>query len=251
MNDIYYNMIFKRKSFHVFKDIIPFTKEDINQIEHQINRLTPLSNEIEVAFRIVPKQETTCKRGEYCILIYSEIKEYYLQNVGYLGEQLDLWLASKDIGMCWYGIGNTNEQKHNGLDFIIMLAIAKTEEKNFRKDYTKSKRKPLNEIWFGQQNQEIANAIRYTPSACNTQPWYIECNLNQLVLYRITGKRGIMPQNKVSYYNRIDIGIMMLFLDVCLNHKNYTFSRQLFVDFKQEKNKTINAKYLISKEKYG
>ena len=31
----------------------------------------------------------TCKRGEeYCILLYSEKKDNYLQNIGYIGEQL-------------------------------------------------------------------------------------------------------------------------------------------------------------------
>lgn len=248
MSDIYYDMIFKRKSFHIFRDIHSFTKDNICEIEQQIKLLTPLVKDIDVAFRIVPKQETTCKRGEYCILIYSEIKEQYLQNVGYLGEQLDLWLASKNIGVCWYGVGAPNEPKYNGLEFIIMLAIAKTDGKNFRKDYTKSKRKPLNEVWIGQQIHQITNVIRYAPSACNTQPWHIECNENQLLLYRIKGKWGIMPQHKISYYNRIDIGIMMFFIDVCLSHEGYTFSRELFSDFMQAENKTLNAKYLISKD---
>lgn len=34
----------------------------------------------------------------------------YLQNVGYLGEQLDLYLVSKNIGTLWFGIG---KQKNN------------------------------------------------------------------------------------------------------------------------------------------
>lgn len=246
MNDIYYDMIFKRKSFHIFKETQSLTKDDIGEIEHQIKQLIPLVKEIDVVFRVVPKQETTCKRGEYCILIYSEIKDHYLQNVGYLGEQLDLWLASKNIGGCWYGVGNPDESRYNGLDFVIMLAIAKTDKKTFRKDYTKSKRKPLNEIWNGLQYQEIASVIRYAPSACNTQPWYIECKDNKLSLYRVKGKRGIMPKNKVVYYNRIDIGIMMFFLEVCLIHEKYDFSRELFLDFLQDETRNLIAKYSIS-----
>lgn len=168
MNDIYCDMIFKRKSFHIFKDILPLESCDLQLIEAQICQLEPLSKHIKTAFRIVPKLQNTCKRGEYCILIYSEIKEHYLQNVGYLGEQLDLWLASKNIGACWYGVGKANEPTYNGLDFIIMLAIAKTSEKNFRKDYTKSKRKPIVDILIGKQYNTIAEVVRFAPSACNS-----------------------------------------------------------------------------------
>lgn len=248
MNNIYYDMIFKRKSFHIFKNILPLESSDLQMIEAQICQLEPLYTHIKTSFRIVPTLQTTCKRGEYCILIYSEMKENYLQNIGYLGEQLDLWLASKNIGVCWYGVGNPNEPKYNGLDFIIMLAIGKTSEKNFRKDYTKSKRKPIEDIWSGNQYSAIAEVIRYAPSACNSQPWIIEYQENQILLYRIKGKRGIMPQDKVAFYNRIDIGIMIFFIDVCLTHQGLYFKRELFGDFTQEEVKVLNAKYLFSQK---
>ena len=35
---------------------------------------------------------------------------YYLQNIGYLGEQLDLYLVSKNIGTLWFGIGKVEEK---------------------------------------------------------------------------------------------------------------------------------------------
>lgn len=74
--------------------------------------------------KIVKEEETSCKRGsEYCILLYSEKKGNYLQNIGYIGEQLDLYLASMDIGSLWFGIGKTEEENYNGLDFVIMIAI--------------------------------------------------------------------------------------------------------------------------------
>ena len=95
MNEIYYEMIFKRKSFHMFREIFSLSANELQEIEAQFTKLIPLENNINVAFRIVPKEETNSKRGEYCILIYSELKGAFLQNIGYMGEQLDLWLASK------------------------------------------------------------------------------------------------------------------------------------------------------------
>ena len=66
--------------------------------------------------QILPADQTTCKRGqEYCILLYSEKKLNYLQNIGYIGEQLDLYLASMNIGALWFGIGKVEETTYHGL----------------------------------------------------------------------------------------------------------------------------------------
>ena len=63
----------------------------------QFSKFKPLVEDINVKIKIV-KDSTTCKRvQEYCILLYSEKKDNYLQNIGYLGEQLDLYLVSKNI----------------------------------------------------------------------------------------------------------------------------------------------------------
>ena len=89
-----YSMIFKRKSFHIFRDIGNINPDELQSIEEKYNNLTPLINGIQTAIRIVPADQTTCRRGqEYCILLYSEKKDNYLQNIGYIGEQLDLYLS--------------------------------------------------------------------------------------------------------------------------------------------------------------
>ena len=144
-------------------------------------------------------------------------KENYLQNIGYLGEQLDLYLVSQNIGTLWFGIGKTDEPSFEGLDFVIMIAISKIDnEKKFRKDMFKSKRKSVDEIWIGEPMEGITDIIRFAPSACNTQPWIVEYNKSVLKVYRYKkqGKRGIMPVDKVSYYNQIDIGIFLCFLEL-------------------------------------
>ena len=37
-----------------------------------------------------------------------------------------------------------------------------------------------------------------------------------------------MPTDKVTYYNRIDIGIFLLFPETCLVHEKISFQRELF-----------------------
>ena len=251
MNNNLYDMIFKRKSFHLFRNIgnENISDEEIKNIENEINNFKPLVQDIKVKMKIV-KDFTTCKRGqEYCILLYSEKKDNYLQNIGYIGEQLDLYLVSKNIGTLWFGIGKVEEEELDGLDFVIMIAIAKVDsEDKFRKDMYKSKRKELSEIWNGDFCLDIANIVRFTPSACNTQPWIVDSSKNELKVYRYkkTGKRGIMPVDMVNYYNQIDIGIFLCFLELCLSKNDIKYKRTLYVEENVDNEKNLTATYKIN-----
>ena len=242
-----YQMIFKRKSFHLFRNIGKehITENEIKEIENVFATLKPLEDDIKVKIKI--SKDTTCRRGqEYCILFYSEKKENYLQNVGYLGEQLDLYLVSKNIGTLWFGIGKPTEKELDGLDFVIMMAIAKIDdESKFRKDMFKSKRKEVSEIWDGDCYLDIANIVRFAPSACNSQPWKVEAKEKELKVYRYRkqGKRGIMPKDMVMYYNQIDIGIFACFLELCLEHNNIAFERKVFKEQDHEGEYNLLATY--------
>lgn len=228
----YYAQIFKRRSFHFFIGGKPTTEDDIQKISDFIRGVTPLFSDIKTKIVIVPEKETTCHRGaDYCILFYSETKGEYLRNIGYIGQQIDLFLASMNIGSLWFGIGKPKITKYENLEYVIMIAFKRMSETSFRKDMYKAKRKPLEEIWFG-DNLDIANIVRFSPSACNTQPWFVKNKDNELFIYRYkkVGKRGIMPIDKVMYYNKIDIGIFLLMLEVCLKEKAISYQRQLLSD---------------------
>ena len=241
----YYSELFKRKSFHFFIGGEKTIPEDITKINEFIKTVKPLYGDIKTIIKVVPEKETTCHRGaDYCILFYSEHKEGYLRNIGYIGEQIDLYLTSINIGALWFGIGKPKENI-DGLEYVIMIAIKRMPETSFRKDMFKSKRKPISEIWSGEE-MDIANIVRFTPSACNTQPWFIENKDNELTIYRYKkpGKRGIMPVDKVMYYNRIDIGIFLYILETCLENKGVKYQRELFDDTSDsEVEKTLSAKY--------
>ena len=244
----YYKQIFKRKSFHFFKERENISDNEINDLNEFITNVKRLDNDIKTKIIIVKEQETTCRRGgQYCILFYSEKKNEYLRNIGYIGEQIDLYLTSQNIGALWYGIGKPQNMQVEGLDFVIMISIAKMPEDKFRKDMFKSKRKPLNEIWYG-NTLGVAEIVRFTPSACNSQPWIVENTGKELLIYRYKkpGKRGIMPAEKVRYYNKIDIGIFIFFLEVCLKHENYSYEKVFYEDTTDDSiEQTLIAKYLI------
>jgi hypothetical protein len=237
MTGNYYPMIFKRKSFHLFRNAgsEKLDPSELQEIEKAWSSFEALYPDIRTSIRIVPAQKVNFKRdAEYCVMLYSEKKENYLMNMGYLGEQLDLFLVSRNIGTLWFGIGKPDEAVCDGLDYVIMIAIHKIADPSlFRKDMYKSKRKPAEEIWEGEAINGVTDIVRFAPSACNTQPWFVKHEDSVLTVsrYKKPGKRGIMPAAAVAYFNRIDIGIFLCILEICMAEKQSPFvKRELFPD---------------------
>lgn len=89
MTETLYSMIFKRKSFHLFRNTgnDTLSEEELEEIRAFWQTLSPLCPDIKTAMQILPETEVTNQRGqEYCLAFYSEKKGNYLQNIGYLGE---------------------------------------------------------------------------------------------------------------------------------------------------------------------
>lgn len=81
-------------------------------------------------------------------------------------EQMDLYLVSLNIGTLWYGIGKREEN-----DFVIMLLARKQDKNDFRKDMFRAKRKEI--VQIADYSDDYLNILRFAPSTCNLQPWYI------------------------------------------------------------------------------
>lgn len=246
MNKDLYTQIFRRKSYHTFRERIdePITQKELDDILNAFNNFDKL-NDNKVSIKIEKDNHgNIIRNSEYIIKIFSEKNDGYLQNVGYIGEQLDLYLFSKNIGALWYGITKSNEV-YEGLDYVILIAIAKVN--SFRKDMFKAKRKELNEIWKGTR-YEFTNIVRYSPSACNSQPWFVENKDNKLFVYRKSksGKVGIMPKGASIYYNQIDIGIFMCILELCLIHEGVKFKKELFKDNQEYDEPQLNVVYQLN-----
>lgn len=249
-----YQMIFKRKSYHLFRDNktrkyysenYHISDEEYDDILNAFKSFDVLYPDIKVDIKIADNNETTCKRGqEKVILLYSEIKDNYLMNIGYLGEQLDLYLATKNIGALWFGLNKANMPDYHDLKYVIMIAICKVPEDSFRKDMFKSKRKEIDKIWEGKELYDIPNIIRFAPSACNSQPWIIEHKDNYLNVYRYISpiRKWVMPIDGVIHYNHIDIGILICFLELSLIHNEIEYDRELFIDDKNEERNLV-ARY--------
>ena len=54
-----------------------------------------------------------------------------------------------------------------------------------------------------------------------------------------------MPKDRVIYYNQIDIGIFLCFVELCLEHNNIDYKRELFVEDDHDKEYNLTASYHI------
>ncbi len=249
-----YRSIFKRKSFHLFdpdnQQVI--SAAEFEQMKAFLQQLDSLDPAIRVIYRLVDDSaQSNCPRHQQCcLLIYSQIKDGYLANAGYLGEQIDLYLVSHDIGTLWYGMHQPVCRQIEDCQFVIMIAMAKISNPAlFRKDMLAAKRKPVEEIWQGPVVPGVSELVRFAPSACNTQPWRVVSENGTLKVYRYrqAGRRGLMPAAKVAYYNQIDIGIFLFFLQVLLDEQGYKYERRLYPESGLNDDElTLNAEYQLS-----
>ena len=104
-NSVNTEYFYKRKSHRKFSDR-HLNSEELSFVSEVFYSAEPLIKDINVKSLIVKKEETSVSRGEYCLLVYSEKKDYYLENVGYILSQVDLILQQNNIGVCflnsWY-----------------------------------------------------------------------------------------------------------------------------------------------------
>jgi len=224
----YYEMLIKRKSNRKYDESLTISPAEMLVIEAELVKLKPLTSDIKVAFSIVKRSETTAKFGEYCLLMFSEKIGDYLLNAGYMLEQMDLFFTSLNIGSCWYGLSKPKKQIHDGLSYVIMITFGKSAAKDFRESFSDFKRKAQTDVWKGDFNKNVMKMSLLAPSAVNSQPWYIESSDSLVSVYRNHAIKTFIPSSKRGFFNTIDLGIFLFFLEVSLNHENITYERKLF-----------------------
>ena len=245
------NAVYVRKSVRKYTGTL--TNEELALVKDYLNKMKPLCPEIKVNCEIVSCNETNCKfNGEYCLIVYSEEANLWLANIGYMLEQWDLYLATLNIGVCWYGMGKVDEEEKNGLKYGIMLCFGKCTSGDFRKDVSEFNRKETDEFWAIDDSSnddlvfgEVGKIVRLAPSAVNSQPWEVEQEGNTLKVYRVKGKKPLLSAVLFKHWNKVDIGIFLAFLDVALESQGYCFTRELHPDT-DDKKKVLTATYTLA-----
>ena len=166
-------MIFHRKSCRSFTGC-PVDAEMIEKILSFEPK--PLYPEIKVRMDIVSRDKVKCIcpwTTPQLITICSEETEGYLENIGFLFQQMDLYLQTLGLGVCWLGMGRMNPKTTTpveGMKFVIMLAFGHPKGDRLRHDLKAFKRKSPEQIT--DRPDPRLEPARLAPSAVNSQPWY-------------------------------------------------------------------------------
>lgn len=198
------SQIYVRKSCRKYLD----DEIDLKEIEEFISDVEPLIPEINYYWKIFEKSEVKTRNrwsAPYYLALYSEKKENYGLNLGFVFQQVSLYMQSIGIGSCWVGI---DKPKEKNPEFVILIAFGKSD--NFTRDISKFRRKKLSEI--SDAEDERLKAAQYAPSAINMQPWYFKHRDEGFDVYKI--KHNIIKRKIVEKWNDIDVGIALAHLYV-------------------------------------
>lgn len=198
MNEI----IRKRKSIRKYSPT-PLDDATMQQIQEKINTLTPLYPHIRhsVEFTAKTKGMFHVKAPHY-LIFGSEEKEGSYENIGFLGQQLDLFLSELGIGTCWLGAAKPEEKQASALPYVVAMSFG-TPDEPIHRTHATFKRKPLDQISEGSDSR--LEAARLAPSGMNAQNWHFIAEDGKIHCYRKKPKAPLgFILNKLG---SIDIGI--------------------------------------------
>lgn len=194
----------KRKAVRKY-DLAPLDAVTLEKVRVQIESVKPLYPEIHYSIEIVNhvKGMVNVKAPHYLIL-RSENADGAYENIGYIGQQMDLFFSGSELGSCWLGMAKPKEEGKSVLPYAVSMAFGKPDEAVHR-ELSGFHRKPLSEISEG--TDERLEAARLAPSAMNAQNWYFIAENGKIHCYRKKSK-GLFR----SVYDKlhgIDMGIAL------------------------------------------
>ncbi len=279
----YKTIIEKKKSVRDYSD-----KEIKNDIARELkayaNNCKKLVDDINIDIRFMDNDDVYQQldgfagyngiliNAPHYMIVLSENKEYYIENAGYIGEEICLKAFDLGVDSCWITfkdsktiIEKLNIVTDKEVVAIIALGYAKKASKSIfstakagqnptKADIKikdgKSTRLPIDELVFIEewgksakieQLQELGlldslSCATLAPSTLNRQPWRFIVDKNLIVL----AVRD--DENTNTYEERIDSGIVMLYFEAVMGQTLYN----LKWNFENIENKyNIPDNYLI------
>ena len=217
-------MIPRRRSVRSYRPE-PVSEVQLAQIRQFMAKLTPLIPGAETAARIIPTAQASFlqkwQNPQY-LVFYAAEGEDALINVGFMYQQLDLYLQSQGLGACWVGLGWPDEKLHTppeGMKLAVMMAFGHPADVPLRTE-ADFKRNTPKEI--ADTPDDRLTPARLAPSATNSQPWYFVHDGDVLHVYR--EELSLLKKRTHGRMNLIDMGIMLAHLYVT-NPESFRFFR--------------------------
>ena len=216
MNEI----IRKRKSIRKYNPI-PLDSATLEKVEDQITKLRPLYPDIRYSIEITNKTKGIFNnvKSPHHLSFGSEEKDGFLENIGFIGQQLDLYLSEFGLGSCWLGASKPEEKEISALPHVISMSFGNPAEPLHR-NLSDFKRKPLTEISEG--NDERLEAARLAPSSVNAQNWYFIAGDGKIHCYR--KKANPMLGFIYNKLHSIDMGIALC--HIAGESNNFSFGKE-------------------------
>jgi nitroreductase len=227
-------IIYKRKSIRKYQPD-SLDEKTLQDIKNYFAAVKPLYCNIKTNFDVVDKDRVKSiipLHSPHYIVAVSENKPGYLVNVGFMLQQLDLYLSSIGLGGCWFGMAQPTEKPADNMEFVIAFAFG-TPAENLHRELADFKRKPLNKISDISDNR--LEVIRLAPSARNLQNYYFVTEGNTIHVY--CTKPGMLTLKLLAKMREIDIGIALAHL--------YVDNSERFRFFKVENPKELKGHYYI------
>jgi len=224
-NSQLYSTIFTRRSIRKY-DMTSINPSIITEIQNYTRGIKPLDKSIKYEFSYLVTEDVKNLlpiKAPHYICLYSEKKDGYLMNAGFLLQQIDLYLSANNLASCWLGMAKPSKdvpQQKNNLEFVIMLAFGNTAEQVHRTNISEFNRHSLSEISNMAGADELLEPVRLAPSASNTQPWFISGNADEMIVSR--EKLNIIKAPLYGKMNQVDIGIALCHLWLSLDHQGKT-----------------------------
>lgn len=194
----------------------------MDAIESAIKGFEPLYPDLPFSYRFTTKVKGRFHvEAPHYLIIGGQGKAGETENIGFLFEQLVLWLDAMEIGSVWLGSSKDAEIDHSSGD-IIVLAFGHATEPVHR-SVQEFKRKPIDTVTNAPDDMCI-QAVHLAPSGMNTQPWYLEKQTGKILVY----KKKLKPPISLLYkHSDIDMGIALCHYALACKETNqpFTFAR--------------------------
>ena len=247
-NNELYPLISKRRSIRDF-NLNPLDENILEEISANLQTLEPLYPDIKSEFKIIEPdmvKRRMMKKAPHYIAAFSEEKNGYLTNIGFMLQQMDLFLSKNGIASCWQGIPAPKKEllESSNLKFEIFIAFGhpKNPDMIYRKSVSEFKRKSVQEITNISGADDILEAARLAPSATNNQPWFFTGNKNLIHAYAI--KPSFIRSLMAGKYPFIDVGIALCHLKIAAEH--FDKKTEIIFDKEAEQNASKDKIYIAS-----
>ena len=198
MNEI----IRKRKSVRKY-DMTKLDEQTLENVKAQIGSLVPLYPDIRYSVEVADKTRGLFNVSAPHYLIFgSEEKKGAYENIGFIGQQMDLYFAENGLGCCWLGVSKPIEKEASPLPFVICMSFGKPLGPLHR-GLSDFKRKALSQISEG--TDERLEAARLAPSGINAQGWFFIAEGGKIHCYR--KKHNLLMGLMLGRMSEIDLGI--------------------------------------------